>query len=219
MMEDIDRDTVDWMPTYDQSDREPTVVPGRFPNFLCNGGEGIAVGMSTKVPPHNLKEVCDACMLLLDRPDASIEEIMKMLPGPDFPTAGIILGTRGIKEAFATGRGKVIMQAQVHIEPMDGGKNAIIVTELPYQVIKKRLIENIADLARAKKVDGITNILDLTDRHGMRVVIELRRDAHPRKVLNYLLKHTALRTTFGVITLALVDNQPKLLTLPQVINH
>ncbi len=219
MLADLDRDTVDWMPNYDQTNREPTVLPARFPNFLCNGGEGIAVGMTTKVPPHNLREVCDACTMVLDRPDVTLEEIMKVLPGPDFPTAGIILGTKGIKEAYSTGRGKVVMQAQVHIEPMDAGKNAIIVTELPYQVNKANLITSIAELVKAKKIDGITAINDFTDRHGMRVVIELRRDAYPRKVLNYLLKHTALRTTFGVIMLALVENQPRLLTLKQVIQH
>jgi DNA gyrase subunit A len=219
MMDDIDRETVDWMPTYDQSDSEPKVLPGRFPNFLCNGGEGIAVGMSTKVPPHNLREVCDACSYMLENPGATVPDLMKFIQGPDFPTHGIILGTKGLKEAYETGRGKVIMQAAVQIEPMENGKNAIVITELPYQVIKKRLIQNIADLVKEKKIDGITSILDFSDRHGMRVVIELRRDAYPRKVLNYLLKHTALRTTFGVIMLALVDQQPRLLTLPQVITH
>src|SRR5947208_3420064 len=167
MMDDIDRETVDWMPTYDQSDREPLVLPSRFPNFLCNGGEGIAVGMSTKVPPHNLREVCDACIYALDKPDATVEELMKFIQGPDFPTAGIILGTQGIRDAYTTGRGRVIMQAQVHMEPMDNGKTAIVVTELPYQVVKKRLIENIADLVRNRKVDGITAINDYSNRHGI----------------------------------------------------
>ena len=222
MLADLDRDTVDWMPNYDQTSREPTVLPGRFPNFLCNGGEGIAVGMTTKVPPHNLREVCDAIMYQLDKPAGELPtaaELMKFIQGPDFPTAGMILGTKGIKEAYETGRGRVIMQAVVNIEPMDGGKSAIVISELPYQVNKTRLIENIADLHKQKKLDGITAINDFTNRHGMRVVIELRRDAHPRKILNYLLKHTALRTTFGVIMLALVDGAPRLLTLPQVIGH
>jgi DNA gyrase subunit A len=219
MMEDIDRDTVDWMPTYDQSDREPAVVPSRFPNFLCNGGEGIAVGMSTKVPPHNLREVCDACSYMLEKPDATVEELMKFITGPDFPTHGVILGTKGIKEAYATGRGRVVMQANVQIEPMDNGRSAIVITELPYQVVKSRLIDTIADHVKTRRIEGITNILDLSDRHGMRVVIELRKDAYPRKVLNYLLKHTQLRATFGVIMLALVDNQPRLLTLPQALTH
>src|SRR5437667_10753476 len=150
MMEDIDRDTVDWMPTYDQSDREPLVLPARFPNFLCNGGEGIAVGMSTKVPPHNLREICDACIYMLEKSDATVEQLMKFVQGPDFPTAGVILGTQGIRVAYVTGRGRIVLQAAVHIEPMEGGKNAIIITELPYQVVKKRLIQNIADLVKAK---------------------------------------------------------------------
>jgi len=218
-MDDIDRDTVDWMPTYDQSDREPSVVPSRFPNFLCNGGEGIAVGMATKIPPHNLREVCDACTLLLDHPDATVADLMKFIQGPDFPTAGFVLGLRGIREAYETGHGRVVVQGNAQIEPLDNGRHAIVITELPYQVIKQRLIENIADLVKQKRVEGITDIQDYSDRHGMRVVIELRRDAYPRKVLNYLYKHTALRTTFGVIMLALVNNQPRLLTLRQALVH
>lgn len=216
-MDDIDRDTVDWMPTYDQSDNEPVVFPSRFPNFLCNGGEGIAVGMATKVPPHNLREVCDACAHLLDHPDATITDLMKFIQGPDFPTAGIVLGTKGIRDAYETGRGRITVQANVQIEPLDGGRNAIVITELPYQVIKQTLIQHIAEHVKLRRVEGITAINDYTDRHGMRVVIELRRDAYPRKVLNYLLKHTALRTTFGVIMLALVRNQPRLLNLVEVV--
>ncbi len=219
MLADLDRDTVDWMPNYDQTSREPLVLPSRFPNFLCNGGEGIAVGMTTKVPPHNLREVCDACIHALDNPDCTASDLMKFIQGPDFPTAGLILGTKGISEAYHTGKGKIIMQGVVNIEPMENGKNAIVISELPYQVNKARLIEGIADLVKQKKIEGITGIEDLTDRHGMRVVIELRRDAYPRKVLNFLLKHTALRSTFGVIMLALVDNTPRLLNLPQVIGH
>jgi DNA gyrase subunit A len=217
MMEDIDRNTVDWMPNYDQTRIEPRVLPGRFPNFLCNGGEGIAVGMSTSVPPHNLREVADACIHMVDHPDATPDDLMKFIAGPDFPTYGVILGTNGAREAYRTGRGRIVMQAVFQIEPMDGGKNAIVVTELPYQVNKRRLIEHIAELHRHKKVDGITEILDLSDKHGMRIVIELRRDVMPRRVLNFLLKHTALRTTFGVIMLALVNGQPRLLNLSQVI--
>ncbi len=219
MLVDLDRDTVNWMPNYDQRSQEPVVLPSRFPNFLCNGGEGIAVGMTTKVPPHNLREVCDACTLVLEHPDATLDEIMQVLPGPDFPTAGTILGTKGIREAYATGRGRIVMQANVHIEPIGGGRHAIVITEIPYQVNKKRLQEDIADLVKAKRVDGITAIQDFSNRQGMRVVIELRRDVHPRKILNYLLKHTQLRTTFGVIMLALVDNQPRLLNLKQAIEH
>ena len=217
MMEDIERDTVDFGPNYDQSRREPLVMPGKFPNFLCNGGEGIAVGMSTSVPPHNLREVADACIYALEHPEATVEDLLKFIPGPDFPTAGVILGTKGAKEAYRTGRGRVIMQALMQIEPMDGGKNAIVVTELPYQVNKAQLIKNIAELAKLKKIDGITDINDYSDKHGMRVVIELRRDALPKRIVNSLLKHTALRQTFGIIMLALVNGQPKLLNLAQVI--
>lgn len=218
LMDDIDKDTVDWMPNYDQSKREPRVLPGKFPNFICNGGEGIAVGMSTSVPPHNLREVVEACIYLLDHPEASAEDLYKFIPGPDFPTAGSILGTKGAKEAYRTGRGRVVMQAQFQIEPMDNGKNAIVVTELPYQVVKARLIEHIADLVKHKKVDGITDINDYSDKHGMRIVIELRRDVLPKRIVNFLLKHTALRQTFGIILLALVNGQPRLLNLPQVLN-
>ncbi len=218
MIEDIEHDTVDWMPNYDQTRREPIVLPGKFPFFLCNGGEGIAVGMSTSVPPHNLREVADACVYALDHPDATADDLTRFIPGPDFPTAGLILGTKGAKEAYRTGRGRVIMQAQLQIEPMDGGKNAIVVTELPYQVNKARLIEHIAELVRHKRVDGITDVNDFSDKHGMRIVVELRRDVLPKRIVNFLLKHTALRQTFGVIMLALVNGQPRLLNLAQVIH-
>jgi DNA gyrase subunit A len=219
MLVDLDRETVNFMDNYDNTRTEPVVLPSRFPNFLCNGGEGIAVGMATKVPPHNLREVCDVCMHLLENPDATVADLMKFITGPDFPTAGLILGTRGIRDAYEKGRGHITVQANIQIEPIENGKHAIVITELPYQVNKKNLIQDIADLVKQKKVEGITDIQDYSNRHGIRVVIELRRDAYPRKVLNYLLKHTALRTTFGVIMLALVDNQPRLLTLPQVITH
>lgn len=219
MLEDIDRDTVDWRPNYDQSRREPTVLPGKFPNFLCNGGEGIAVGMSTSVPPHNLREVIDAIVYLLEHPDATPDDLIKFIPGPDFPTSALILGTKGAREAYRTGRGKVIMQAQLQIEPMDNGKNAIVITELPYQVNKARLIIAIADLAKQKRVDGITAVDDFSDKHGMRIVIELRRDVMPRRIVNYLLKHTALRSTFGIIMLALVNGQPRILNLAQVLGY
>ncbi len=219
MLDDLDRDTVDFMPNYDQSRREPVVLPGRFPNFLCNGGEGIAVGMSTSVPPHNLREVADACAYMLDHPDATADDLAKFIPGPDFPTAGLILGTKGAREAYRTGRGRVIMQAQLQIEPMDNGKNAIVVTELPYQVNKARLIEHIADLVRQKRVEGITALNDFSDKHGMRIVIELRRDVMPKRIVNFLLKHSALRQTFGIILLALVNGQPRMLTLPQIISQ
>ncbi len=217
MMEDIERDTVDFRPNYDQTRREPIVLPGKFPNFLCNGGEGIAVGMATSVPPHNLREVVDACLYALDHPESTPDDLIKFIPGPDFPTSALILGTKGAKEAYRTGRGRVIMQAQLQIEPMDNGKNAIVVTELPYQVNKSRLIIHIAELVHQKKVDGITAINDFSDKHGMRIVIELRRDVMPRRIVNFLLKHTALRQTFGIIMLALVNGQPRVLNLAQVI--
>lgn len=219
MMEDIDKETVDWQPNYDQSTTEPMVLPGKFPNFICNGGSGIAVGMATNVPPHNLREVVDAITYLVDHPDATVADLMKHLPGPDFPTAGLILGTRGIREAYETGRGQVIMQAKTQIEPMDGGKQAIVITELPYQVNKAKLIEQIANLVKGKRIEGITAIDDFTDRTGMRVVIELRRDANPHKILNFLLKHTPMRLSFGVIMLALEDGVPRVLNLKQVLQN
>ena len=217
MLEDLDRDTVDWQPNYDQTREEPLVLPAKFPNLLCNGSAGIAVGMATNIPPHNLREVLDATIHLIDNPDASVEALMEYVKGPDFPTAGLILGTRGIKAAYETGRGQVTMQAEISIEPHESGKSEIIITELPYQVNKVRLQEHIAELVKTKKIDGITGLNDYSDRTGMRVVIELRRDAHPRKVLNYLLKHTALRTNFGVIMLSLVDGTPRILNLKQII--
>jgi len=217
MLEDLEKDTVDWQPNYDQTRDEPLVLPGAFPNLLCNGGTGIAVGMATNIPPHNLCEIVDATTHLIDDPEATIQDLMKYVQGPDFPTAGLILGTKGIRSAYETGRGQVTMQAQISIDPQENGKTQIIITELPYQVNKARLIEQIADLVRGKKIDGITNLDDFSDRTGMRVVIELRRDAHPRKVLNYLLKHTPLRSNFGVIMLALVNRTPRVLNLKQML--
>lgn len=217
MMEDIERDTVDFMPNYDQSRMEPMVLPAKFPNLLCNGSEGIAVGMSTSIPPHNLREVVDASIYMLDHPEATPDDLMRFIPGPDFPTGALILGTKGVREAYRTGRGRIVMQANLQIEPMDGGKNAIVVTELPYQVNKSRLIEHIAELVRHKRVDGITDINDFSDRNGMRVVIELRRDVVPNRIVNFLLKHTALRQTYGAIMLALVNGQPRILNLAQIV--
>ncbi len=219
MLQDLDRETVNWTDNYDQTRLEPTVLPGKFPNFLCNGGTGIAVGMATNVPPHNLREVVDGAIHLLDNPDATDEELMTFIKGPDFPTSGLILGTKGIRSAYATGRGSVVMQARTSIEPIDNGRNQIIVTELPYQVIKERLILQIADLVKQKKLDGIAELNDYSDRTGMRIVITLKREAYPKKVLNFLLKHTPLRSTFGVNMLALVDGQPRLLSLPQTLTH
>ena len=219
MLEDLDKDTVTWQDNYDQTRLEPMVLPGKFPNLLCNGSEGIAVGMATKMPPHNLSEICDGIMHLIENPEATVEDIMQFVKGPDFPTSGLILGTKGIRSAYETGRGQIVMQALYTIEPIEGGKAAIIVTELPYQVNKQTLQEKIAMLARERKVDGITAMYDYSDRHGIRVQIELRRDAHPRKVLNYLLKHTDLRKTFGVINLALVGGQPRVLNLREMMKH
>lgn len=217
MLDDLDKDTVDWQPNYEQTRDEPMILPSRFPNLLCNGCHGIAVGMSTDIPPHNLSEVCDATIHLIDNPDATPSDLMKFVQGPDFPTAGLILGVKGIRSAYETGRGQITMQAQTTTETMENGKSAIIITELPYQVNKARLIEQIADLVKNKKIDGITDINDFSDRTGMRVVIELRRDSYPRKILNFLLKHTTLRTNFNVNMLALVDGTPRTLNLAQVI--
>jgi len=219
MLQDLDRDTVDWAENYDQTRREPTVLPGKFPNFLCNGGSGIAVGMATNIPPHNLREIVDGAIHLLDNPEADLEELMTFIKGPDFPTASLILGTKGIRQAYATGRGSVVMQARTSIEPIENGRNQIVVTELPYQVIKSRLIEQIADLVKQKKIEGIADLNDYSDRTGMKIVITLKREAYPRKVLNFLLKHTPLRTTFGVNMLALVDGQPRILTLKDALGH
>lgn len=205
MLEDIEKDTVNFGPTFDNERREPLVMPGKFPNLLCNGGTGIAVGMATNMPPHNLREVCDAAAYLLDHSDATLEELMKFVPAPDFPTSGMILGTKGVKAAYETGRGSVTMQAKTSIEPMDGGRSSIVISELPYQVIKSKLIEQIGEIAREKKVEGITNVNDYSDKSGMRVVVELRRDVNPNVILNYLFKHTPLRLNFGVILLSLVD--------------
>jgi DNA gyrase subunit A len=219
MLADIDKETVDWMPNYLQSAEEPTVLPARFPNLLCNGGSGIAVGMATNIPPHNLGEVVDALIYRLEHPNCTLEPILKLLPGPDFPTGALILGTKGIRQAYETGRGSIVMQAKTQIEPLDGGKSAIVITELPYQVSKARLIEQIAALVKAGKLDGITDLADYSDRTGMRVVIELRRDVNPNRMLNSLLKHTQMRTTFGAILLALVDNVPRVMSLLDLLDH
>lgn len=217
LLRDIDMDTVDFMPNFSESTTEPQVLPAVYPNMLVNGSAGIAVGMATNIPPHNLGEVCDAVAMLVDKPDASIEDLMTVCPGPDFPTAGMILGTKGIRDAYTTGRGSIVMQARATIEPIDGGRQAILITELPYQVNKAVLIENIARLHREKKVEGISELRDESDRSGMRIVIELKRESNPHVVLNYLYKHTLLRTSFGVINLSLVDGQPRVLTLKEAL--
>jgi DNA gyrase subunit A len=219
MQADIDKNTVDFVPNFDGREMEPVLLPGRFPNLLCNGSSGIAVAMATEMPPHNLNEVADACALLIDNPDAELKQVMKVLPGPDFPTAGIILGTKGIKDAYSTGKGHITMQARSVIEPIEGGKSAIIVTQLPYQVNKANLVEGIANLVRDKKIESISAIRDETDRTGMRIVIELKRDANPHQVLASLHKHTAMRTTCNVIMLALVGGVPRTLTLLDLLRH
>ncbi len=219
MLEDLEKDTVEWLDNYDQTRKEPKVLPAKFPNLLANGTEGIGVGMASKIPPHNLRELCDGLIYLIDHPDATVAELMRFIKGPDFPTAGLVLGTRGIKAAYETGRGQIVVQAQTNIEPIEGGKNAIVITELPYQVWKKPLIEKIAQLHKERKVEGITDIFDYSDRHGIRIQIELRRDVQPKKVLNYLLKHTDLRKTFGVIMLVVVDGAPKILNLKQLMQQ
>ena len=219
MLQDIDKDTVDFVPNYDESLKEPSVLPSKFPELLVNGTSGIAVGMATNIPPHNMSEVIDGVLMLIDNPDASVEELMTVIKGPDFPTGGLIMGTTGIRDAYTTGRGSVKMRAKAHIETMSNGKPRIVVTELPYQVNKARLIEKIAELARDKQIEGITNLRDESDRKGMSIVIELRKDINPDIMLNQLYKHTQLQDTFGVIMLALVDNQPRILTLKQVLHY
>jgi len=206
MLADIDRDTVDFVPNYDQTRTEPTVLPGRFPNLLCNGGSGIAVGMATNIPPHNLGEVVDACALLVDDPEATLREVMKLLPGPDFPTGALILGKSGIKQAYETGRGSIMMQARATIEPMEGGRSGIIITELPYQVNKAQLVEQIAGLMDSKKTQGVHGLRDESDRKGMRVVIELKREANPHVILNQLYKNTRLRTSFPANMVGLIPD-------------
>jgi DNA gyrase subunit A len=222
-LEDLELETVDWRDNYLQDRQEPVVVPGKFPNLLCNGGGGIAVGMATNLPPHNLTEVVNALLCRIERPACSLDDVMEHLPGPDFPTAGLILGVKGVRQAYETGRGSVVVQAKTQIEPMEHGKSAIVITELPYQVNKRNLIESIDDLVKARKLEGITGLNDYSNRLGMRVVVELRRDVNPNRVLNYLLKHTQLRTTFGAIMLSLVDGvprtQPLLNILDEIIRH
>ena len=223
MIDDLNKDTVDFVPNYDETEREPSVLPSRFPNLLVNGTTGIAVGMATNIPPHNLTEVINAVVRLIDIDiedrETTIDELMGIIKGPDFPTGGVIMGTSGISEAYRTGRGKIRVRAVTNIEPMDNGKNRIVVTELPYLVNKARLIEKIAELHKDKKIDGITDLRDESDREGMRVVIELRRDANPSVVLNLLYKHTQMQDTFGVNNLALVNGEPKVLNLYELLNY
>ena len=219
MMRDIDADTVDWIPNYDESREEPVVLPARFPNLLVNGSSGIAVGMATNMPPHNLAEAIDATVALIDDPTLECADLMQYLHGPDFPTGGIIMGKAGIREAYETGRGRIVVRAKAHSEPLKQGKAAIIVTEIPYQVNKSQLIEKIAELVREKKISEISDLRDESDRSGMRIVIELKREAIPKVVLNKLYRHTSMQSTFGVINIALVDGVPRTLTLRDILRH
>lgn len=219
LLRDIEKETIDYIPNYDGRLEEPVVLPSRFPNLLVNGAAGIAVGMATNIPPHNLTEVIDGLLALIKNPDITIDELMEYIKGPDFPTAGLILGREGIKKAYRTGRGSIKMQAKTRIEEASNGKMRIVVDELPFQVNKAKLVEKIAELVRDKKIDGITDLRDESDRNGMRVVIELRRDVNPKVLLNNLYKHTNLQTSFGVNMLALVDGKPLVLNLKQVLHH
>ena len=224
MTADINKDTVDFVPNFDETEKEPVVLPSRFPNLLVNGTSGIAVGMATNIPPHNLREVINAVVKIIDdqideNGETSMEDILQIIKGPDFPTGAEILGTRGIEEAYRTGRGKIRVRAVTNIEPMQNGKNRIIVTELPFMVNKARLIEKIAELVRDKKVDGITDLSDQSSREGMRICIELRRDVNPNVILNQLYKHTQLQDTFGVIMLALVNNEPKVMNILDMLKY
>lgn len=224
MTADLNKDTVDFIPNFDETEKEPTVLPSRYPNLLVNGTSGIAVGMATNIPPHNLREVIGAVVKIIDNKinedrETTLEEILEIVKGPDFPTGGTIIGKTAIEEAYRTGRAKIRVRAVTNIEPMPNGKNRIVVTELPYMVNKARLIENIADLVRDKRVEGITDLRDESDREGMRIAIELKRDVNPNIILNQLYKHTQLQDTFGVIMLALVDNQPKVLNLYEMLKY
>ena len=221
MLRDINKETVDWDPNFDESKKEPRVLPSRFPNLLVNGSSGIAVGMATNIPPHNLTEVINACVCVLDDSEASMVDLMEHISGPDFPTGGIIMGRSGIRAAYATGRGKVVVRARTEFETFNKDRTRIIVTELPYQVNKRQLIKNMFEQVKDKRIEGISDLRDETDRNGMRIVIELKKDANPQVVLNTLFKQTALQSSFGIIMLALVENQkqPKILSLRQIIDE
>ena len=219
MLQDIDKETVDFMPNYDDRLKEPVVLPSHFPNLLVNGSTGIAVGMATNIPPHNMGEVIDGMCCLIDHPDASLDELMQYIKGPDFPTGAIIMGRAGIRAAYATGRGRITVRARAEIEEEKNGRFSIVVTEIPYQVNKARLIESIATLVKEKRIDGISNVEDHSDRQGMRIVITVKRDASPQIVLNKLYTFTQMQTTFGVIMLAIVNGEPKTLTLKEILQN
>jgi DNA gyrase subunit A len=219
MLRDINKDTVSFRPNFDETLQEPTVLPSRFPNLLVNGSSGIAVGMATNIPPHNLREIIDGLSMMIDDPEIVVDDLMKVIKGPDFPTGGIIMGKEGIRKAFRSGRGKVTLRAVAEIEESSRGKHSIIVSEIPYQVNKSNLIEKIAEYVRDKKLEGISDLRDESDREGMRIVIELKRDANPNIVLNNLYKHTQLQTTFGIINLALVNGEPKVLNIKEMLYY
>ena len=219
MLRDLDKDTVEWDPNFDETLKEPTVLPSTVPTLLVNGSEGIAVGMATKIPPHNLKEIINGLVALIENEDITTDEIMQQIKGPDFPTAGLIMGMDGLKDAYTTGRGKIKMRARAHIETNKNGKDSIVITEVAYQTNKANLVEKIADLVRDKKIVGITDLRDESDKDGIRVVIETKRDAVPEVILNQLYKHTQLQDTFGIILLALVDGIPKIMPLKTILNH
>lgn len=219
MLRDIEKDTVDWDPNFDETRKEPKVLPSRFPNLLVNGSSGIAVGMATNIPPHNLTEVINGTIALIENPELSTDELMAYIPGPDFPTGATIMGRAGIQQAYRTGRGRVIMRAKTEIEDMGRGRSRIVVTEIPYQVNKATLVEKIADLVKEKRLEGVSDLRDESDREGMRIAIELKTDVNPSIVLNYLYKHTQLQETFGVNMLALVNGEPRTLSLKQTLIH
>ncbi len=219
LLKDLEKETVDWTLNFDETLKEPVVLPSMLPNLLINGSEGIAVGMATKIPPHNLNEVISGLVALIDNPETTVDELIEFIKGPDFPTAGIIMGVGGIKEAYSTGRGKIKVRARAFVEMQKSGKETIIISELPFQVNKAYLIEKIADLARDKKIEGITDIRDESDKDGIRIVIDIKRDAIPEVILNQLYKHTQLQDTFGMILLALVNGVPKVMTLKQILSH
>src|SRR5690349_10938739 len=217
LLADIDRETVDFIPNFDETEHEPVVLPARVPNLLVNGASGIAVGMATNIPPHNLKEIIDATVLLVEKPDTSLKEVMKLVPGPDFPTGGYIAGRDGIEQAYKKGRGSFIMRAKASIEQVGKDRENIVITEIPYQVNKARLVERIAELVQSKKIEGISDVRDESDREGMRVVVEIRRGEQPEVILNNLYKHTQLQENFGMIMLAIVNGQPRTLSLIEAI--
>ena len=220
LREDIDKETVDWVPNYDGSMVEPKVLPARFPNLLVNGASGIAVGMATNIPPHNLSEVIDGLITIIENPDITFEELIKVIPGPDFPTAGFIHGLEGIRTAYATGRGGIQMRARALVETQRRGeRQSIVVTEIPYQVNKARLLEQIAGLIRDKRIEGVSDLRDESDRDGIRVVLDIKRGEIPEIILNKLYKMTQMQTTFGIILLAIVDNQPRVLDLRSLLDH